>query len=123
MSTDGLSPVGREAMERARAFEVRAGWPISFESGWRAARDYYESELVRHIGAEAEARERVLREALDNLAEAIERVDYKGEAGDVEDLDDARREAVAALAASPVQPEERPDASDGLDDEREGRGR
>ena len=47
----------------------------------------------------AEARVRVLEEALSNLAESIERVGYRGEVGDVEDLDQARHEATAALAS------------------------
>ena len=108
-------------MERKRAFELRARRPIDFEAGWHAGRDYSEPEpempcvmcdttaelpsgdCAQCAVREAEERERALREALDNLAEAIERVSYKGEAGDVEDLDDARREAVAALATPPGQ--------------------
>lgn len=39
------------------------------------------------------------REALDNLVEAATRINYDGEAGDVEDFDRARAEAADALSS------------------------
>lgn len=69
--------VSHKRYKSARYREVRV---------WLAAREY------------SKQREEKLREALDNLAEAIGRVEYRGQAGDVEDVDSARHDAVAALA-------------------------
>jgi hypothetical protein len=55
--SDELSEAECEAMERERAVAVRSGRGSRFQDGWFAARGYYESELVRHIGAAAQARE------------------------------------------------------------------
>jgi hypothetical protein len=49
---------------------------------------------------ETEQREQALREALDNLGEAIERVSLEGDAGDMEDLDIARHDAQKLLTES-----------------------
>lgn len=46
-----------------------------------------------------------LREALDVLLEALERVDISGQVGDVEDLDAAIHDGCEALAAVPEAPE------------------
>ncbi len=112
MSAPVLSPA--ERAEMLSRWESR-GTPCVdaleiLEFGWLACREWAEEWHVERMApvvealAETQERERALREALDNLNEAIARVDYEGAIGDVEDVDNARHEAAAALASPTPRP-------------------
>ncbi len=75
-----------EAWRSTAAGQKGMRMSLDFRHGFWAAREY------------SKQREEKLREVLDYLAEAIGRVEYRGQAGDVEDVDNARHDAVAALA-------------------------
>jgi hypothetical protein len=59
-----LSTAEREAMERERAFYVRAARPITFERGFLAARGFYGPERVAELERERDTLADVARSAL-----------------------------------------------------------
>jgi len=88
--------IPEKAVEAAIATSTT--WPIRNDEEKAKYRKRVETLLEAALPTLQEAIAGPLATALDDLTEAVGRVDFKGQVGDVEDLDSARHAAAEALA-------------------------